>query len=638
MLNDLCNKYGTEKPKDYEKGIALNEENAEYMNIVMGKRFLRLIAHNSGYDFRFIIKFLYSIDAIEKGNGLMSCNALYHHNGKVLGIQIRDSLKMINMPLSKFHSAFDIEAKKEIMPYDLYSEENVEKVWIDINECLSWISDEDKQEYLDNCSRWDCIDTINHKINILLYAGEYCYMDCITLKQGYNKFKKLVKEAIQVDMTKYISLASMAHDYLVNQGCYDDVLQVSGVPRAFMQKCLVGGRTMCRNNEKAKYNNIEDDDFDAVSLYPSAMARMDGFLKGKPKIIKTFEPEKYDGYFICIKIKKVGHKYALPLASLIDEKSGVRNFTNDIEGKIIYIDKIALEDLIEYQKIKYEFINGYYYDDGFNNKVNETITHLFNQRLKFKKVKNPVQMIFKEIMNSSYGKSALKPIDSDSHYIPVDQYEDYVDRNFNYIKEATLLANGKYFKVKVMKTIDTHYNNIQVGVSILSWSKRIMNEVICLAEDNGLIVKYQDTDSMHISSADVKKLSILFKEKYNKELIGNNMGQFHTDFDMDKSVGDIRAVDSIFLSKKNYIDKLKSKDKEGNIIYDFHFRMKGIPDDCIKYKANQEYDGDLMALYNDLYNGKTIEFNLLAVKPKFQLCKNMTIISRKKFNRKVCIK
>lgn len=643
LLIDLCNKYGTDK--DIEP-IEMADENGktilydEVEEVQQGKKYIRLVAHNSAYDFRFILKYLHGLETIEKGTGLMNAKAVFYHGNKVLGIQVRDSLKMINMPLKDFGEAFNLKVKKEIMPYDLYSEENVDKVWVDINECLQFIKPCDKKEYLDNCDRWDCIDRENQKINILTYAGEYCYMDCITLEQGYYTFKKLVEKAIDTDMTKYISLASMAHDYLVREGCYEGVLQLAGVVRAFIQKCLVGGRTMCRNNKKAKYNNVEDDDFDAVSLYPSAMARMDGFLKGKPKIITNFEEIKNtaDGYFICIKIKKVKKNQAFPLASIVDQKSGVRNFTNDLEDKFIYIDKVALEDLVEFQKVEYEFINGYYYDEGFNNKVNQVMTHLFNQRLKYKKEKNPVQLIFKEIMNSSYGKSALKPIDSDVEYVPADNFNAFVDRNFNYIKEATLLANGKYYKVKTMKTIDCHYNNVHIGVSILSWSKRIMNEVMCLAEDNNLLIKYQDTDSMHIPSNDVVVLSQKFKEKYKRELIGNQLGQFHTDFDMDGSAGDIKAIDSIFLSKKNYCDKLKSVDEEGNDIIDYHIRMKGIPEDCIKYKANQEYGGDLMALYNDLYEGKTLEFDLLAVKPKFQMCKNMTIISRTNFKRKVCIK
>ena len=59
-----------------------------------------------------------------------------------------------------------------------------------------------------------------------------------------------------------------------------------------------------------------------------------------------------------------------------------------------------------------------------------------------------------------------------------------------------------------------------IGVMILSISKRIMNEVICTAEDygrspeavgrNGIEIYYQDTDSMHIGLNDIKRLSELY--------------------------------------------------------------------------------------------------------------------------------
>jgi len=196
--------------------------------------FVRLIAHNSGYDFRFILKYLSRVDSIEKGNGLMTATARFYHGGRVVNIEIKDSLKMINMPLGKFSGAFGLDVKKEIMPYDLYTEENVEEVWIDKEICLSFVKENDKKEYLQNCEKWNCIE--DGKINILDYAGEYCFMDCITLKHGFEKFGKLVEEAIGSDINDYISLASMAHNYLVREGCYDDVLAMSGVPRAFIQK------------------------------------------------------------------------------------------------------------------------------------------------------------------------------------------------------------------------------------------------------------------------------------------------------------------------------------------------------------------------------------------------------------------
>ena len=116
------------------------------------------------------------------------------------------------------------------------------------------------------------------------------------------------------------------------------------------------------------------------------------------------------------------------------------------------------------------------------------------------------------------------------------------------------------------------------------------------------------------------------------------MGQFHTDFDLDGSVGDIHATRSIFLGKKCYVDELKGYDKDGNELIDYHIRMKGIPNDCIIHKADTEYGGDIIALYKDLYDGKEVSFNLLAVRPKFEMCKDMQIITKTKFDRKISFK
>ena len=104
---------------------------------------------------------------------------------------------------------------------------------------------------------------------------------------------------------------------------------------------------------------------------------------------------------------------------------------------------------------------------------------------------------------------------------------------------------------------------------------------MCLAEDNNIFMTYTDTDSIHMDDADIKKLSDLFKEKYQRELIGNKLGQFHCDFDFKCDAGILPvAVESYFLGKKSYIDKIKIiKDKK--IDYKYHIRLKGIPNKCI---------------------------------------------------------
>ena len=638
---------------------------------------IRLIAHNATYDYRFLSKYGCGFKILEKGSSVINFTFYFMSQYKIIRIFIIDSLKMINLPLRKFGGVFDLDQEKEIMPYDLYNEENVKKKYINIDECLKFVKQTDREQYLYNCERWECIN--DNKIDILKYAGKYCYLDCVVLKQGYEKFDELSYEAIKEHSNKYYTLASLADNYLKIKGCYDDVLKISGVPRDFIQKCVVGGRCMVKNNKPTR-RDIDYADLDKISLYPASMYRLTnelgGFLKGSPKVIKNFEPQKYDGYFIKIKVLKVGKRLNFPLQSILTDK-GIREFTNDLVGKELYIDKIALEDFVKFQKVEYKFIQGYYYDEGRNDEIGKVILDIFNNRKKYKNIiyvkdenneticeypnkkefeksihkdykfekGNPLQLIFKELMNSAYGKSILKPIDTECIIKYEGKLDDYINRNFDFIKSADNIGGTPFYKVKLEKAINKHYNNVHVGVEILSMSKRIMNEVMCLAEDLNIDMTYQDTDSIHLPLKDVKRLEYGFKKLYHRELQGEIFGNFHVDFEMDGAKGDIKSIKSIFLGKKCYIDKLQSINDEGLNIFDYHIRMKGVSNDCILYKADTEYNGDIFRIYEDLLNGEYtgsgdkeknkdgLLFNLTAVNPKFEYKKNQSVICKDEFNR-----
>lgn len=416
-------------------------------------------------------------------------------------------------------------------------------------------------------------------------------------------------ECVSIDIDDVLTIASLAHRYFIMQGCYDDIYQIGGVPQIFIQGAVVGGRTMCANNQKIILNE-KVNDFDAVSLYPSAMARLPGFLKGVPKIVENLSYEwlqQQDGYFVDVVIKSVGVHRSFPLMSYKNDE-GVRIFSNDMVGKTIRVDKIALEDLITFHHITFDVVRGYYFNDGFNTKVCDTIKYLFNERLIKKAQKNPAEMIYKLIMNSSYGKSIMKPVEEETKFF--DKEEDfnvYLSRQYNWVK--TYVKFGTKYKVKKVKTLLDHYNIAHVGVSILSMSKRIMNEVMCLAEDVGLDLYYQDTDSIHIKDCDIKILADAFNVKHGRELIGKGMGQFHSDFDM-KGCTNIYARRSIFLGKKSYIDELVGTDSEGNQHIDYHIRMKGIPNACLEYTSKQLGYDNIFAMYQALYDGQKIEVDL----------------------------
>ena len=131
-------------------------------------------------------------------------------------------------------------------------------------------------------------------------------------------------------------------------------------------------------------------------------------------------------------------------------------------------------------------------------------------------------------------------------------------------------------------------------------SKRIMNEVMCLAEDNDIKIYYQDTDSMHIEENKIPELEDLYRKKYGRELNGKMMEQFHTDFDFD-SVTEPLAITSIIISKKIYYDHVQCDNDvkkyvvktegikhnveittEKTFRYEDHIRMKGVSKGAIK--------------------------------------------------------
>ena len=90
-----------------------------------------------------------------------------------------------------------------------------------------------------------------------------------------------------------------------------------------------------------------------------------------------------------------------------------------------------------------------------------------------------------------------------------------------------------------------------------------MNKVFSCADDCDTRVCYQDSDSVHLNYGDVPKIVGRYKDKYGLELVGEDLGKIHIDFDLYGATSEIHAVGSLFLGKKTYIDILELTDKDG---------------------------------------------------------------------------
>ena len=613
--------------------------------------------HNLAYDGRFLAKYGV-VKAIKKQGKIMSMQMVY--NGKV--IHLRDSYSMISSPLKQFPTMFNSikYIQKEIYPYNYYTKERVEKNIGVISEAgkyesVPWTK-EQYDLFIENINKIPRCRIDKDHFDMQLYCEFYCRQDVRILKAGHMEFKKLVWDALKLNIDHSLTISSLANLYFTKNiySKIDDLYEYSGHVREFIQRCVKGGRCMTRQNKK--WHCTEKlYDYDACSLYPSAVNRLK-LATGKPKVIPDewlgnsmylldhsmeeqqltpTETKFISAFIVDIEITKVGKELAFPII-MKKTKEGNLNCNECCE---MTVDNIELEDLIKFQQIEFTIKRGYYWDGPKSDLFSNEMKRIYDLRVQYKKQKNPLQLVLKLLMNSTYGKTIQKPIKTEQVYKYLYRYEKDKKGNVDVIHEAARYNRQhnqiirEYYNVgknivcfEVDKGFDNFYVPNFIGVQILSMSKRIMNEVMCLAEDLGIMIYYQDTDSMHIPVDKVPILEDEYYKKYNRVLRGSDMGQFHPDFESDKIKGDLVSVESYFCGKKAYCDKLMNEKGE----VDYHLRMKGIPNELLE----SEYE-DPLELYKKLYNGEPYTFNLLKMKPSFEMNKNMTIKTRTQFTRQI---
>ena len=145
------------------------------------KEILR-IAHNSDYDCRFILKCLQNVKPIVKSDRFLQIKATYCNpkSKKTVNSIVKDSYKLIPMALRYFGKCFKLDVSKEVMPYNVYTYENVTMGACSIQPALDILKDDDKQQFLNNFEKWDCIlgkGMDNQMYDLIKHSSIYCKMD-----------------------------------------------------------------------------------------------------------------------------------------------------------------------------------------------------------------------------------------------------------------------------------------------------------------------------------------------------------------------------------------------------------------------------------------------------------------------------
>lgn len=603
-----------------------------------------LYFHNLKFDLTQMLGWL-NINSLCKKDGIVY-NCRFKFGGEYF--ELRDSYKMVQSRLKDFTNTFNLDiSKKECIPYKLYNIYTYKRKFVSYKAAEAYIKSEitDKykkakkaEKFRELSKDFTFIENGKKYLKHMEYLHDYLRHDCLVLMRGMLKFKEYIKEITGMNIYEHLTISSLAYRFAHRFGCFKEVYSLTGNARMFCEKSISGGRVMTRLNEKINITPEKENliaYLDYCSLYPSALYEMCkdfGLPRGRAKYIQNPSKEildEYDYYIIEVVVNKINIEQQIPMLNY-KVKNG-RHYTNIPSDEHIVIDKYSLEDLLEFQGAEITYIRGLYWNEGYNKKIGELIMKLYDNRMlakgykvireddKLSIIKNPesknvvLANCLKNIMNSIYGKTNLKPIllktiymnKTDKLYDKVkkkyyNKYDEFIKKNYNQI-ESIEDINNFVVMIKLRQSGYNHANKCHIGSGILNYSKRIMNRTLNIFNENNFKVYYTDTDSLFCHEKDMHIVGDIYKNRYGKELFGEYLCQLKNEF------GNSFCDRFISVGKKLYCCRIADSGKIKVV-------LKGVGDKCFN-----KCFSDPIKTFTDLYNNGKIEIDLSKYKPCFEI-------------------
>ncbi len=226
----------------------------------------------------------------------------------------------------------------------------------------------------------------------------YCVQDCIYTKQLAERWIKLFHDAFSFYPARWISSGYLAEKVLINNSV--DVPKFDESPKAiqdFAYRCYFGGRfeILKRGYIGTAYL------YDINSAYPYALTKFPDITKGIWIKRKSIHKDAKVGFF-KIRAKIPDCKYVPPFAF---RKDYTVVFPSGEFETYCTLDELKACNDCSYYKIldSYQFIpeSEIYPFRDFVNKI-------YQKRMKLKQQGNSLELPFKIILNSIYGKTGQK--------------------------------------------------------------------------------------------------------------------------------------------------------------------------------------------------------------------------------------
>lgn len=603
-------------------------------------------AHNaSGFDNHFLFKhakmrFSKLIDA----HGLLQ---MIEYGGL---IEFRDTIRMMPSSLDSLCKSFGLDEanRKKEFPHDFASKDTLYYVG-EVPAAHYWPKGVIPSEHLDK------------PFDFRAVSQEYQKLDVVSLAKVWDAFSTRMHQETHRSTRDFITLPSTAYNYVMHSAMsmseYEETNKEGNIEikrdktkaiytckdrktDMWMRQAVQGGRVF---PQKAEFKSVDADDYvaaiaegdterasqihknmkdyltdyDAVSLYPSAMSLFE-YPVGKPSIANESRVIWWQDQFTCLRSMLMGkyNRYKssenrstpddaekefwkLPLAIIEAEvyfpnKNIVCPLLSSRRKseKGDYVTYFDLKDNRTIIKTSVDIFQAMRYNDMKVTKViraiewpnksfifRDCIKKMFNARLEAKKNKDIVSdLLYKLMMNSSYGKLTQHIRDDKIEFFNAGE-NDELDAKLHEgsVKIFELMNNNEQVLLHYNKArLTTPKDPVHLGAFVLSYSKVIMNR--CIDSFNGFrdwdtTFYYTDTDSLHIHRSTYDML--------DPALDGKNLGQLHDDID---EVIDGKIIEAYFIRPKLYADKIAGYDKNtGKPTIAYHIRAKGVKSGNIQF-------------------------------------------------------
>ena len=202
----------------------------------------------------------------------------------------------------------------------------------------------------------------------------------------------------------------------------------------------------------------------------------------------------YSSLYMTVKLTKSSTfiRRAFPLGVYVE--NGLKHNSNDLAehlaatNSVYHCDHVSLQDLVVFQHYNYEILSGIIYERR-NYEIQNIVQYLFQRRVAYKQVGNSIEKTYKLCLNSLYGKLIEGNFDTGCEIIEQEELDTYLYEHHNATSYDRMPDSSKVF-VETQNEVNTQTGYHHVGILILAVSKRLMNQVMCLAEDMDILIQY----------------------------------------------------------------------------------------------------------------------------------------------------